>query len=61
MRDVAFPGSIGIPVAPPPARLSNGTVDIERPPLLGEHSDEVLAEYGFSAGERDALRQGGTI
>ena len=61
MRDVAFPGSRGIPLVPPPARLSNGTVEIDRPPLLGEHSDEVLAEYGFSASEREALRQGGII
>jgi formyl-CoA transferase len=28
-----------------------------RPPALGEHTDEVLQEFGFSAGEIAALRQ----
>jgi formyl-CoA transferase len=28
-----------------------------RPPALGEHTDEVLAEFGFSAGEIAALKQ----
>jgi crotonobetainyl-CoA:carnitine CoA-transferase CaiB-like acyl-CoA transferase len=28
-----------------------------RPPALGEHTDEVLKEFGFSAGEIDKLRQ----
>ena len=28
-----------------------------RPPELGEHTDEVLKEFGFSAGEIDALRK----
>jgi formyl-CoA transferase len=28
-----------------------------RPPALGEHTDEVLKEFGFSAGEIAALRQ----
>jgi formyl-CoA transferase len=27
-----------------------------RPPVLGEHTDEVLTEFGFSAGEIKALR-----
>ena len=28
-----------------------------RPPDLGEHTDEVLKEFGFSTGEIGALRQ----
>jgi formyl-CoA transferase len=28
-----------------------------RPPDMGEHTDEVLKEFGFSAKEIDALRQ----
>ena len=31
------------------------------PPLLGEHSDEILAEVGYSAAEIAALRAGGVI
>jgi crotonobetainyl-CoA:carnitine CoA-transferase CaiB-like acyl-CoA transferase len=32
-----------------------------RAPMLGEHTDEVLAEYGFSADEIAALRAAGVI
>jgi crotonobetainyl-CoA:carnitine CoA-transferase CaiB-like acyl-CoA transferase len=32
-----------------------------RPPELGEHTDEVLAEFGFSADEVAALRQANAI
>ena len=31
------------------------------PPLLGEHSDEILAEAGYSAAEIAALRAAGVI
>jgi crotonobetainyl-CoA:carnitine CoA-transferase CaiB-like acyl-CoA transferase len=31
------------------------------PPLLGEHTDEVLAEFGLDAAARDALREAGAI
>lgn len=61
LRDVPFPESNPVPIAPPPARLSRGSVDLSRPPLLGEHSEEVLADYGFSAQEIEALRDGGAI
>ena len=61
MRDVAFPESNPVPIVPPPARLSAGSVELSRPPLLGEHSEAVLAEYGFSAEEISTLRAGRTI
>lgn len=32
-----------------------------RPPEFGEQTDEVLAEFGFSAGEIAALRQGKVV
>ncbi len=32
-----------------------------RPPLLGEHTDEVLSEFGFSVEERASLREAGVI
>ena len=61
LRDVPFPDSAPVPIAPPPARLSRGSVSLGRPPLLGEHSEAALADYGFSAAEIDALRAEGTI
>lgn len=41
------------PVGPPHARLA--------PPRLGEHTEAVLGEYGFSPDEIAALRLGGAI
>jgi formyl-CoA transferase len=38
-----------------PSRLA------ERPPEIGEHTDEVLQEFGLSAQDIAALRQGGAI
>jgi crotonobetainyl-CoA:carnitine CoA-transferase CaiB-like acyl-CoA transferase len=61
LREVDFPGSDSVPVAPPPARLSHGTVVLTRPPLLGEHSDEVLADYGFGPDEIAGLKAGGIV
>jgi crotonobetainyl-CoA:carnitine CoA-transferase CaiB-like acyl-CoA transferase len=61
MRDIAFPGSDGVPVVPPPARISEGAVEVGRPPLLGEHSEAVLTDYGFSRAEIDELRSSGII
>ncbi|MDE2275093.1 MAG: CoA transferase [Burkholderiales bacterium] len=45
-----------------PMKLSATPVQVRRPPpLLGEHTDEVLAEIGVAAAEREALRQRGVI
>jgi crotonobetainyl-CoA:carnitine CoA-transferase CaiB-like acyl-CoA transferase len=57
MRDVAFPDSQPVPIVPPPAKLSKGSVELSRPPLLGEHSEEVLQDYGFSEDEIHTLKQ----
>jgi len=61
LRDVPFPGSAPVPIAPPPARLSHGAVEVTRPPLLGEHSDEVLSDCGFTSEQIAGLRGTGTI
>ncbi|HEU0220802.1 MAG TPA: CoA transferase [Paracoccaceae bacterium] len=62
LRRVPYPGSNGIPIARAPARLSQGTVaEPARPPRLGEHSDAVLADYGFAADEIAGLRVEGVI
>ncbi|MBF9032654.1 CoA transferase [Rhodobacterales bacterium HKCCE2091] len=61
LHEVPFPGSDPVPIVPPPARLSRGSVPLDRPPLLGEHSEAVLADYGFTVDEIAALRAGGTI
>ena len=49
--------SIGIPV-----KLSETPASIRRPaPLLGQHSEEVLQENGFSAEEVRRLAEAGII
>src|SRR5271156_5448954 len=40
-----------------PIKLSDSPTEVKRSPLLGEHTDEVLAELGFKVEEVGALRQ----
>ena len=43
-------------------RLAHGTPGIERPPpTLGEHSEEILREAGYSLAEIEALRARGAV
>jgi formyl-CoA transferase len=44
-----------------PVRLSDSPVSVERPPLLGEHTDEVLAALGYTPAEISSLREAGAI
>ena len=39
-----------------PIKLSDSATEVTRSPLLGEHTEEVLEQLGFSAAEREALR-----
>ncbi len=62
-REVDYPGTgKPIPLSNTPVRLSETPGSVRhRPPMLGEHTDEVLRELGFSADEIEALRQSGAI
>ena len=44
-----------------PIKLSDSPTDVKRSPLLGEHTDEVMAELGYSPGQISALRTAGAI
>lgn len=45
-----------------PVKLSGHTATVRRPPpLLGEHTDEVLAELGYSAADIASLRRRGVV
>ena len=60
--EIAHPLSETVRLVASPMRLSATPVQYRRaPPLLGQHTDEVLQEMGLSAGEIDALRAGGAI
>jgi len=60
--DVDYPGVGKTMVAATPVKLHDtpGTVRT-RPPLLGEHTDEVLTGLGYSAAEIAKLREKGAI
>jgi crotonobetainyl-CoA:carnitine CoA-transferase CaiB-like acyl-CoA transferase len=59
---VAFPGLPEAPIAQTPVKLhaTPGSVR-RRPPVLGEHTNEILAELGFSKAEIAALDKEGAI
>ncbi|POR54451.1 formyl-CoA transferase [Paraburkholderia eburnea] len=44
-----------------PIKLSDSPTDVTRSPMLGEHTDEVLAEFGYSETEIRSLRASGAI
>ena len=44
-----------------PIKLSDSPTEVTRSPLLGEHTDEVLSQLGFSAAEVASLRAQGAV
>ncbi len=62
VQRVAHPVGVEVPLVASPMRFA-GTALPGRsaPPLLGQHSDEILAALGYSAGRIEALRAQGVI
>jgi crotonobetainyl-CoA:carnitine CoA-transferase CaiB-like acyl-CoA transferase len=60
--EVDFPGIGKAPVAATPVKLHSTPGEVrDRPPLLGEHTDQILRELGYSAAEINALKQEGAV
>ncbi|RSM44378.1 formyl-CoA transferase [Amycolatopsis balhimycina DSM 5908] len=59
--EVPHPGRGTFKTVGCPLKLSDSPVEIERPPLLGEHNDEVLAELGYGEAELEKFRAAGVI
>lgn len=57
-----YPEAGTVKVLKHPVRYSSGEPELRRvPPGLGEHTDEILAELGYSSTRIEVLRSGGTI
>lgn len=49
-------------VIPPPVRFAGSPQNVHRPaPLIGEHTEEVLAEVGYDQSELGSLRASGAL
>ena len=60
--DVPHPLAGSVPLVASPMKLSATPVQYRRaPPLLGEHTDEVLREFGLTKEQCAALREQGVI
>jgi formyl-CoA transferase len=44
-----------------PIKMSDSPTEVTRSPLLGEHTEQVLAQLGFSAAEVEQLRSEGAV
>ena len=60
--EVDFPGIGKAPVASTPVKLHGTPGEVrERPPVLGEHTDQILHELGYSSAEINALKEEGAV
>jgi crotonobetainyl-CoA:carnitine CoA-transferase CaiB-like acyl-CoA transferase len=62
LRQVPHPCGVDAPQLASPIRFADGALPaVQAPPLLGQHSDEILAELGFDDAAVAALRAQGAV
>jgi crotonobetainyl-CoA:carnitine CoA-transferase CaiB-like acyl-CoA transferase len=62
LRYVPHPSGVEAPQVGSPMRFAETPLQTQAaPPLLGQHSDAILAELGYGAGDVESLRSAGAI
>jgi crotonobetainyl-CoA:carnitine CoA-transferase CaiB-like acyl-CoA transferase len=62
LRRVAHPAGVEVPQVGSPMRFAEAALGVPAaPPLLGQHSDDILGELGYDAARIAALRTVGAI
>jgi crotonobetainyl-CoA:carnitine CoA-transferase CaiB-like acyl-CoA transferase len=62
LRHVPHPSGVDVPQVGSPMRFTETPLqDQTAPPLLGQHSEAILAELGYEASDIQALRSAGAI
>ena len=62
LPDAEHPHAGSYKLVPPPVRFARAPQNVRRPaPLIGEHTEAVLAEVGYDEGRLAALRASGAV
>jgi len=62
LRHVPHPSGVDAPQVASPMRFADAPLQTQSaPPLLGQHSDDILSELGYSTAGIHALREAGAI
>jgi crotonobetainyl-CoA:carnitine CoA-transferase CaiB-like acyl-CoA transferase len=62
LRRVPHPSGVDVPQVVSPMRFADAPLQVQSaPPMLGQHSEDILAELGYSAAGIEALRGAGAI
>ena len=62
LQHVPHPSGVDVPQVASPMRFADAPLQTQTaPPLLGQHSDDILAELGYGAADIAALRAAGAI
>jgi crotonobetainyl-CoA:carnitine CoA-transferase CaiB-like acyl-CoA transferase len=60
LQHVPHPAGVDVPQVASPMRFADAPLQTRSaPPLLGQHSDEILAELGYGSADIAALRETG--
>jgi len=59
---VPHPSGVDVPQVSTPMRFADATLQTQSaPPLLGQHTDDILGELGYGASDIAAFRGAGAV